>query len=526
MEAETQVVRGLPAESAPASVRIGARAGAVALLGPLTVVVGVAWAILQPYRITLLHPRRAGLLVPVRPAAALGDRGRDRSSRSSSPGRSSPTSRPRGGTPVTPPARSCTGCSRRGVPLPRAAAARRGDRRRDVWRRAARGASTSGPGSRSRSACCMWPVMTFFTNSAIHMLAHGAWAQALMVMGGSRARARAREAAQPLVEADDADRARRLRAPRSSSTSRTTGSSRARRSCTTCSAGRSCVGALFPLALVFRPRSVVAAVGLRRAGRRGRGDALLRPRRRAGLRPSLAARRGAAPMRRVARRSRWPARRARRCPPRRAAHATLRSASPGFQRARSSVAPKAVRAPLRPDRRRCRRCGCSTAAARPRRAPCARTAPTVVAPLRTLPKGAYTVRWHALSADSHVVSGVWTFGVRVHGAAADRRPTARSARRGPSTSSAGATSSRSRSSIGALGFRLLVPARAAAAAARSRSGFYLVAGIGVVGVLEVGHPRVLPALPRTCCSCRSASSSTATSRRSRPGRASARRSSR
>jgi hypothetical protein len=31
----------------------------------------------------------------------------------------------------------------------------------------------------------MWPVMTFYTNSAIHMLAHGAWAQALMVAGGA-----------------------------------------------------------------------------------------------------------------------------------------------------------------------------------------------------------------------------------------------------------------------------------------------------------------------------------------------------
>jgi hypothetical protein len=31
----------------------------------------------------------------------------------------------------------------------------------------------------------MWPVMTFYTNSAIHMLAHGAWAQALMVMGAA-----------------------------------------------------------------------------------------------------------------------------------------------------------------------------------------------------------------------------------------------------------------------------------------------------------------------------------------------------
>jgi hypothetical protein len=31
----------------------------------------------------------------------------------------------------------------------------------------------------------MWPVMTFFTNSAIHMIAHGAWAQALMFAGGA-----------------------------------------------------------------------------------------------------------------------------------------------------------------------------------------------------------------------------------------------------------------------------------------------------------------------------------------------------
>jgi hypothetical protein len=31
----------------------------------------------------------------------------------------------------------------------------------------------------------MWPVMTFYTNSAIHMVAHGTWAQALMVMGGA-----------------------------------------------------------------------------------------------------------------------------------------------------------------------------------------------------------------------------------------------------------------------------------------------------------------------------------------------------
>lgn len=31
----------------------------------------------------------------------------------------------------------------------------------------------------------MWPVMTFYTNSTIHMVAHGAWAQALMLAGAA-----------------------------------------------------------------------------------------------------------------------------------------------------------------------------------------------------------------------------------------------------------------------------------------------------------------------------------------------------
>ena len=37
----------------------------------------------------------------------------------------------------------------------------------------------------------------------------------------------------------------------------------------------------------------------------------------------------------------------------------------------------------------------------------------MVASVRPLKLGVYTVRWQAISADSHVVSGVWTFGVRV-----------------------------------------------------------------------------------------------------------------
>ena len=36
------------------------RARAVAALGPLTMLGGVAWAFLQPYRVTLLHPHGQG----------------------------------------------------------------------------------------------------------------------------------------------------------------------------------------------------------------------------------------------------------------------------------------------------------------------------------------------------------------------------------------------------------------------------------------------------------------------------------
>ena len=37
-----------------------ARARIVSALGPLTALVGLIWAILQPYRLTVLHPRGQG----------------------------------------------------------------------------------------------------------------------------------------------------------------------------------------------------------------------------------------------------------------------------------------------------------------------------------------------------------------------------------------------------------------------------------------------------------------------------------
>src|SRR4051812_34460295 len=39
------------------------------------------------------------------------------------------------------------------------------------------------PGLAFALGVLMWPVMAFYTNSAIHMLAHGAWAQSLMAAG-------------------------------------------------------------------------------------------------------------------------------------------------------------------------------------------------------------------------------------------------------------------------------------------------------------------------------------------------------
>lgn len=49
-------VRSLPAERT----RRSRRAQLISLLGPATVVAGVVWAVIQPYRLTLLHPLHQG----------------------------------------------------------------------------------------------------------------------------------------------------------------------------------------------------------------------------------------------------------------------------------------------------------------------------------------------------------------------------------------------------------------------------------------------------------------------------------
>jgi len=40
--------------------RAAARARIVSMLGPATALAGVGWALVQPYRLTLLHPRGQG----------------------------------------------------------------------------------------------------------------------------------------------------------------------------------------------------------------------------------------------------------------------------------------------------------------------------------------------------------------------------------------------------------------------------------------------------------------------------------
>jgi copper transport protein len=101
----------------------------------------------------------------------------------------------------------------------------------------------------------------------------------------------------------------------------------------------------------------------------------------------------------------------------------------------------------------------------------------LVAPLPHLPRGPYTVRWHAMSNDGHVVSGVYTFGVGIPAPPVNEAVGAQ----GPTTTEhvvrwlyfiALALV------VGGIGFTVLLRLPAS-------QRFYLVAGIGAVAVLEV-----------------------------------------
>lgn len=107
----------------------------------------------------------------------------------------------------------------------------------------------------------------------------------------------------------------------------------------------------------------------------------------------------------------------------------------------------------------------------------------IVVSLPKLPRGPYTIRWQALSSDGHIVSGVYTFGVGVPAP--------------PVTDAVGAQGPTRTEDVvrwlyflslalvvGGLGFQLLVVRGPLPARAQRR--FYWVAGIGAVGVLQVG----------------------------------------
>ena len=56
---------------------------------------------------------------------------------------------------------------------------------REIWRR--RGwRAYLWPSIAFLMGILMWPVMVFYTSSAIHMLAHGVWAQAMMLAGAAQ----------------------------------------------------------------------------------------------------------------------------------------------------------------------------------------------------------------------------------------------------------------------------------------------------------------------------------------------------
>ena len=56
---------------------------------------------------------------------------------------------------------------------------------REVWRHRSWRAYL-WPGIAFLMGILMWPVMVFYTSSAIHMLAHGVWAQAMMLAGAAQ----------------------------------------------------------------------------------------------------------------------------------------------------------------------------------------------------------------------------------------------------------------------------------------------------------------------------------------------------
>ena len=215
-------------------------------------------------------PARPGLLVARRRAAAARRRRRARLRARRRAGRRSRTSRRR---------RTADAAARRARPLavrdrlPPARAAACSRRRRRAGGLAAQRAWRAylWPSLAFALGVFMWPVMVFFTNSTIHMLAHGAWAQVMMLAGAAELGLVRGKLHEPVLAARRAARVRRLRrrvpgprAERLALPALRVPPPRARLDVV--------VGALFPLGRGVRPRSLVVATRASRSiVRRGRG---------------------------------------------------------------------------------------------------------------------------------------------------------------------------------------------------------------------------------------------------------------
>ena len=345
-----------PRASRPSGAR-SARAHAFCVLGPATMLGGRRLGVPPALPGHAAAPARPGLLVAVRRAAAA--RRRSPGSLFALPRRAgliedleaeaSADAAARRTRPLDVrdrlPARSASACSREAIVGTRSGGG-------------ARGAPTSGRRSLFLMGVLMWPVMVFFTNSTIHMLAHGSWAQVMMLAGAAELGLVRGKLHSPLLAADDAARVLRLGLgvpvheqnrwffARSAFLHHLLGWTLV-------------VGAIFPLARRFRPRSAVGATGLRADVRRRSPSMLYSDRDTAPIFGHLSPLAGsAAPMRRLLS---WRCLAgARRPRPRRSAHATLVADAAGV-RAAARAAPGAGRAPLRPVRsRRCRTRSSST----------------------------------------------------------------------------------------------------------------------------------------------------------------------
>jgi len=117
------------------------------------------------------------------------------------------------------------------------------------------------PGLLFAMGVLMWPVMTFYTNSTIHMIAHGSWAQVLMLAGGAELGVAAGKLSSPYW------RLCTVLAMLVSGTALLVHEQQhwlfSRAAFLHHSLGWTLIaGAVFPLAQTFRPRSLVAGLGL------------------------------------------------------------------------------------------------------------------------------------------------------------------------------------------------------------------------------------------------------------------------